>query len=736
MSLLPARSRGTVLVSWAVWLSAAALLVPFAAIWFGGRVLPLSDMRGLHLPIRALYSQALRAGDSVLWTPAIFSGTYIHGEGQGGFFYPLRWLTYRWLPLQSAFNLELLLNYVIVFAGTVVLLRRLLPVSLSSAAFGAMSFAFGGFMLLHVSHLNMVGVLAFMPWMIWLTDVILAETNGRTRLWAALALALVVASQWLVGFPQAMYFSLLGTAPVALYRMVTGRRMAPIAIWAGALALGTAIAAVQILPTLDIAEQSYRARPGPGFTMMYSLHPVNVLQLWSPYSWPSRVYTVDEPPIIHEFALYTGAFCTVALLWLAVRLRALDRAARQLALAALALGTLALVMAFGRFGWLGPLLVQVPVLSVFRAPARHIVLVHLAMAVLAAITFEDLLAIRQGTRAAPRRLLWVLALPPLAAACVVWAINGGSGWVPSVDGAAPLRVAALAIVPIAIICVLFFAVARQWPLALPVLVLAAAGDLAYSGLSFALSDPPTTLDRLVTEPLPPAAAGSYIWRPPEIVDGDLPAMYGYRLADGYLALSPRRWLDPASTPALRIAGVAWRRDPEGWTRVPNPLPRARLVAETAVMPRRLVRRTLPRLDVNRTAIVEADVPGLQGPPGAAVLLTDRPGLIVVETTAAGRQLLVLTERFHEGWRALRGCESAPVRLYGELIGCIVPAGRHTVELRFEPRSFTRGARISLAALLLLACAAAAGVRATDGRGRRPRMNKDAQETTGRSASFV
>jgi hypothetical protein len=726
MSLPPARSRGTLLASWAVWLSATALLVPFVAIWLGGRVLPMADMRGFHLPIRALYSQALRAGDSVLWTPAIFSGTYIHAEGQGGFFYPLRWLTYRWLPLQSAFNLELLLNYVIVFAGTVILFRRLLPVSLSSAAFGAMSFAFGGFMLLHVSHLNMIGVLAFLPWMIWLTDVILAETDGRTRLWAALALAVVVASQWLVGFPQAIYFSLLATAPVALYRMLTRRRTVPVAIWAGALALGTAIAAVQILPTLDIAAQSYRARPGPQFTMMYSLHPWNVLQLWAPYSWPSRVYTVDEPPIIHEFALYSGAFCTVALVWLAVRFRALDRAARQLALAALALGTVALVMAFGRFGWLGSVLVQAPVLSMFRAPARHIVLVHLAMAVLAAITFEDLLAIRQGTRAAPRRLLWVLVLPPLAATCAVWAINGGSGWIPSVDGAAPLRVAALAIVPIAIVCVLFLAVARQWPLALPLLVLAAAGDLAYSGLSFALSDPPTTTDRLATDPLP-GAAGDYIWRP-ESADGNLPVMYGYRLADGYLALSPMRWFDPASTPALRIAGVTWRRDPEGWTRVPNPLPRARLVAETAVMPRRRVRRTLPELDLTRTAIVEADIPGLQGPPGTAVLLTDRPGLIVVETTAPGRQLLVLTERFHEGWRALRGCESAPVRLYSELIGCIVPAGRHTVELRFEPRSFTRGARISLAALVLLACAAAAGLRATDGRGRRSRTNAESHES--------
>jgi uncharacterized membrane protein YfhO len=88
-------------------------------------------------------------------------------------------------------------------------------------------------------------------------------------------------------------------------------------------------------------------------------------------------------------------------------------------------------------------------------------------------------------------------------------------------------------------------------------------------------------------------------------------------------------------------------------------------------------------------------------------MIDRPGHIAVETNAPGRQLLALTERFHDGWRALSGCESAPVRLYGALMGCVVPAGQQRIELRFEPRSFTMGARISLGALLLLGCVALA-----------------------------
>jgi len=56
----------------------APLLYPLAT----GRIFVFNDLTWFHLPTRYLYQQALSAGDTVLWTPSIFAGFYLHGEGQ------------------------------------------------------------------------------------------------------------------------------------------------------------------------------------------------------------------------------------------------------------------------------------------------------------------------------------------------------------------------------------------------------------------------------------------------------------------------------------------------------------------------------------------------------------------------------------------------------------------------------------------------------------------------------
>ena len=61
-----------------------ALLAPFFGPLLTGRVFVKSDLAWFHLPTRYLYQQALQSGDTVLWTPSIFAGLYLHGEGQVG----------------------------------------------------------------------------------------------------------------------------------------------------------------------------------------------------------------------------------------------------------------------------------------------------------------------------------------------------------------------------------------------------------------------------------------------------------------------------------------------------------------------------------------------------------------------------------------------------------------------------------------------------------------------------
>src|SRR3954463_16439018 len=157
--------------------------------------------------------------------------------------------------------------------------------------------------------------------------------------------------------------------------------------------------------------------------------------------------------------------------------------------------------------------------------------------------------------------------------------------------------------------------------------------------------------------------------------------------------------------ALRIAGVAWHNT-GSWTRVPDPMPRVRLVSvvERADNSKK-IRVALSRIDITRAAVVSGPVSDLQGAPGSAGIIVDRPGHMVVETRAAGAQLLVTTERFHAGWRADEGgLPMQTVRVNGDFLGCRVEAGLHRVELTFDPPSLRAGMRIAFAgfALTLLA----------------------------------
>lgn len=681
----------------ALVLAAAGLFAPFTLLVATGRVMPTTDMRGFHIPLRFLYQQALRAGDSILWTPSIYSGTYLHGEGQGGFLHPLHLLLYWALPLRTAVSLELLLNYLVACGGAYLLCRRLCRVGRVGAGVGALLFAFSGFNLMHAAHLNMVAVLAHLPWVLWLTDIVLVDGDSRRRRGAALALAAVIGSQWLLGFPQAIYFTLLAALPLVLIRWLHGAPVTSLALCAVAALLGTGIGLVQILPTLDVAADAYRAKSGPDFALTFSLHPMNVLQFWSPYTWPSRVYTADEPPVPHEFATYDGAFSLLAVVWLALRFRHLDPDRRRIVLLIGGLGLVALVLAFGRFGVVQPLLVELPGMAIFRAPARYVALVHLALAALAAIAVDDLVAARVEGRVRPRRLAF-LAIPFVAGAVTVCLVNGRLVDAASVNGLAPLRTAASGLVWPGLLTVAMMAAGRRAAWALPVLIVLAAADVGRWGYSFVLAEQGVSLRELRTQArVPPAVPRrDYLLRPSGMPEGNLPVMRGWHLADGYLALSPKREFDTADPVDRELSGARWIWNGERWDVVAAPLEPVRLV--TAARVERNPARHLQSVDVRRTALVETDVGAMAGPPGTARLALERPGRMIVETEVPSRQLLVTTRRYHAGWRSVRGCTGDLLRVYDVFLGCVVEAGTQTVELRFSPRSFTAGAVASAVSL--------------------------------------
>jgi hypothetical protein len=177
-------------------------------------------------------------------------------------------------------------------------------------------------------------------------------------------------------------------------------------------------------------------------------------------------------------------------------------------------------------------------------------------------------------------------------------------------------------------------------------------------------------------------------------------LHGFRSSTAYLGLVRSSVLAADSAAVQRIAGVQWDWTSVGWVRPHDALSRARLVAETRVSTDPAA--DLRGIDAAVTALVDAPVPHLSGTPGTATIIRDDPGSILIRTRSPGPQLLIVAERFHEGWRA--ECDAAAIAtvpVYGDYIGVVVPAGMHDVRLSFAPLSYRAGLWTTVAGLGLL-----------------------------------
>ena len=650
------------------------LLAPLLRPLLTGRVFIYNDLSWFHLPMRYLYQQALQAGDTVLWTPSIFAGFYLHGEGQVGLFHPFHLMLYRWVPLGPAFNLELISSYAVAFGGTFWFLRRL-RFSTAASLFGAMLFAFSGFNLLHHHHMNMVAVVAHMPWMLAASDVLIVDDRRRARTLAFAAMAVILGSECLLGFPQAVWWSVITLAPFTVFRAGQVRRWRQLLPCTAAVALGVLLGGIQLLPTVDAAAHSMRMDLTSEFALTFSLHPLNLLQVWSPYVFERGAYMVGDPALFHEFGIYSGAILPIALIWVWIRRDGLgDR--RSLIAAVTVFATAAFVLALGRYGAVAALLTHVPGLQSLRAPVRYIVLVQFAIAILAAITMDDLLAIADGRTAAPASPMLALWVPAALGIATTVALN--SHLLPygrHTFAGASAAAAGVAIVTTVTLLVYLAGRRVRWTIA--ALVVATTADLGAWGIRFIYAEPARTIPAL-TGAVPPApvdVADSYAVAP---ADGpyrsDLLVMRGYRLTSGYVALFPETQHPLDSAIALRLSGTRWFFRPGGVRHpVGGSAQRVRLLDE-------------------------------QGHPssGTARLAVDRPGHLVAHVDAPGRRILAFTERFHDGWSAtMDGVPLQMVRVEGDFLGCVVHGGRRRVDLRFMPQSFVYGSIVSVIGAALL-----------------------------------
>ncbi len=684
---------------WLLMAASAIILLVLAWPIFSGRFYTYDDLQNSNLPMDYSYWKALHDGDSFLWSPQYYCGAYIHGEGEGGMCHPLHWLQYRLLPMATAFGLDFLLSYVALFFGTFFFFRHL-KLEKSASLFGAIIFSFAGFNLWHYMHLAPMAAIAHLPWLLVSNDKILCSTDHKQRVRAQLVSLLLTASQCLRGHPQFMWFCIIAECAFALVRVrswVNWRR--PFLLFT-AKGLGLVIGAIQFLPQLDMVSTTNRSDSSFDFRMSFSMHPLNLTQLVSPLALLERYYSDWRwgNGNTHEMGLYAGAFCTLVIPWLAIRWKHLGKERTFLLITCL-LGLFALVLSLGKYGHVYPVFSQLPVIKslAFRAPTRFIFHFHLALAILSAFAFADLLKLlREGGKATVKSL-WPLAIPlALSVGTYFWVMHvRGEPGNPMNARFASVDEAFMGVALIGAGVALLALIARGTRVAAYGIVILVFVEIAVWGLHDHIirRGPPKTVQEVVASigQLPPKE-GRLFWP----LANSIPVVEGYRLTIGNIGLIPAKKL-PVDITSLRLADARYALMQNGWGQVPQPMPRARLLSQIVVSEN--VTQAVQQVNIATTGVVEKPVDVVPGEPGKAQITTDRPGRIDIKTTAPTRQLLVLSESYHSGWKArVDGKELPVIRAYGDFMGAVVDPGEKTVEWRFEPESFYRGARITFAGL--------------------------------------
>ncbi|MEO7970210.1 MAG: YfhO family protein, partial [bacterium] len=380
---LPFNFRSKVTPSCATAIAVSLLpLIYFFPATRGNLIISPDDGVIFNIPIRVAVANIIRAGHLPLWNPYVFGGMPLFGAAQAGVLFPLNWF-YLLFSIPVATNLMMLSSYVLAALGAYLYARRT-GASIAGAALTSLVWQWSGFLIGQIGHTNILHTAALLPWLLWQIDGY-GATGKRSR---GVLLAVLVALQVFAGHQQTLSYALLVSAAYAVVRWRGSRSATPARaayLWALVfIAAGLALAAVQILPTLELLRNSLRADASYDFFTSFSLPRRFLWTFFAPYVMGGGDGQLFRAPYVGpafygEYVGYVGV-AAIALAGLAVVLKR-DVVTKFWTLVAV----VCFLLALGRYApfHFYRLIYFVPVLNLFRVPARHLMEVEFALAVLA-----------------------------------------------------------------------------------------------------------------------------------------------------------------------------------------------------------------------------------------------------------------------------------------------------------------------------------------------------------------
>jgi hypothetical protein len=423
---------------------AGIITLLFVDVLLGMHALYVRDVVYYYFPAKRVLRDIVLGGEFPYWNPYFGAGQPLAANPEHEVFYPLTWLIL--LPnFRIGFHLLALLHLYIA-AGAMYALLRSMRVRAEGAFFGALSFAIGGLTLSYLNLLACLFAVAWMPLICLFTRRFLLGRAWRDFAAAALFFGL----QLLAGEPSTILQTGLLLGFYALHRCVRDRSARPLIAVALISAAAFGVGAVQIIPSLDHAGDSVRARGFPyEVASEWSMPPLRLGQLFDPnffghvdlagrpLYWGATFYPTRNAPFL--YSIYPGLLASV------LALAGFFARVRGWALT-LAVGAVSCAMALGGFTPLWRVLYDFGLVGWLRYPEKFVLMGVFALTIFGARALDALLAgdarLQRSARIAAVVILGVALAGAIVSRTTIYPSLFASRWHPSPARASAMLAAA------------------------------------------------------------------------------------------------------------------------------------------------------------------------------------------------------------------------------------------------------------------------------------------------------
>lgn len=271
----------------------------------------LSDVFGQYYPWQELVHSLLRKGIIPLWNPYSFAGTPLIANWQSAAFYPLN-LFFLLVDHSTRWTMTIMLQPLLSLLFMYLFLRRI-HLSTLSSIFGSITFSFSGFMMIFLEYNSFAQTAIWLPLILYLVESYIITKKVRYLIFIPFSIYNLLTA----GNFQVSLYSLSITCLYILLRILslklskTPTSYKPLILLMIFMALGIGLSGIQLLPTLELFQNSIRTTDQNILEYNFGLLPLkNLITFIAPDFFGNPVTGNFWGKLYHE---QSGYFSIIAL---------------------------------------------------------------------------------------------------------------------------------------------------------------------------------------------------------------------------------------------------------------------------------------------------------------------------------------------------------------------------------------------------------------------------------------